>query len=301
MRRHRAGAVKGIAALLSAFLLWSAGKNLGNLQELERLGIYETDSGIDRRRAEYIMDQAVSAKESFLFFAENKRQTVENSLWRRQIKTTVVEICGDSTLLFPFGYPLENEDGRGCLLGEESARTLFGGTEVTGEKILYEGRTYEIRGILPERNILVIEAGENTRFSYVGIWGETPLQKDDRREMLQNLGGVFLTEIPLRFYSAIVRLEILAAAALLYGLAVSTICCRFPEKRALKKIFGAAAVFLGAAGLIFVLSITAYRMPDKVSDLSRWETYFREEGQAWDSFFGREELFLQEDYKRWLY
>lgn len=323
MRRHLALIGKAVIAVFLLFLLWGAWGNLSKLQELERLGIYDLGASIDRRAAGNLMKQAAlnegealnggeennkgnesAATEEYLhdvlFFAEKKNQYVENSAWLRQTRTTAVEILGDSTLLFPFAYPLEPGDDHGCLLGEESAWELFGGAEVVGEEIVYEGKTYEIRGIIPKRNILVIEGGEEAGFSFAGIWGETLLQKDKRIGELQNLGGIFLTEIPFRFYGTIVRTEIVITASLLYGLAGFLICRRFREKKGVKK-----AVFLGlvpciVAGILFVLSITAYKMPDKVSNMSWWGNYFTQERKAWDSFFGREELFLQEDYKEYI-
>lgn len=319
MRRQLLRIGKAVLAVFLLFLLWSAWGNLSKIQELERLGVYDLGASLDRKTAENLMNQAALTQEEessdfekpnengetmeyphdILLFTEKKEQYVENPVWYRRARITAVEILGDSTLLFPFGYPLEAGDLRGCLLGEESAWELFGGSEVIGEEIVYEGRTYEIRGILPERNILVIEGGGDTGFSLVGIWGETPLQKDKRIGELQNLGGIFLTEIPFRFYGSIVRLEIVLTAACLYGLAGFLICRRFGKRKGVKKAVLLGAVPCAAAGVVFFLSITAYRMPDKVSDMSWWGNYFTEERKAWDSFFGREELFLQEDYKQY--
>ena len=311
---------KAVIAVFLLFLLWSAWGNLSKIQELERLGIYDMGAPIDRIAAENLLNQAVRIQEEetngnnsgnentvageyphdVLFFTEKRNQYVENSAWYRRTRTTVVEILGDSTLLFPFAYPLEPGDAHGCLLGEKSAWELFGGAEVVGEEIVYEGRTYEIRGIIPGRNILVIEGGKDAGFSFAGIWGETLLQKDKRIGELQNLGGIFLTEIPFRFYGTIVRMEIVITAFLLYGMAGFLICRRFREKKGVKKAVLIAAVPCIVAGILFVLSITAYKMPDKVSDMSWWGNYFTEEKKAWDSFFGREELFLQEDYKEYI-
>lgn len=315
MRRRFSQIGKAAIAVFLLFLLWSAWGNLSKIQELERLGIYELGAPLDRKAAEKLLNQAVQIQKEgvnageeangeyphdVLFFAEKKNQYVENSAWLRQTRTTAVEILGDSTLLFPFAYPLEPGDAYGCLLGEESAWELFGGAEVVGEEIVYEGRTYEIRGILPGRNILVIEGGEEAGFSFAGIWGETLLQKDKRIGELQNLGGIFLTEVPLRFYGTIVRTEIVITAALLYGLAGFLICRRFREKKGVKKAVLLAAVPCAVAGIVFALSITAYKMPDKVSDMSWWGNYFTQEKKAWDSFFGREELFIQENYKQYI-
>lgn len=327
---------KGAAVICLLVLLGSAYGSLLKLEELERFGVYELETPVDRKSAENILYQEVLAGEGetmvregenmeyshdILFFLEKKKQYVENPEWYRESQTTAVEILGDSVLLFPFAYPLEPGDLKGCLLGEENARELFGGVEIIGEEIVYKGESYEIRGILPEKNLLVIEGGEEACFSYAGIFGDSPAQRDSRAEELQNLGGIFLTEVPFRFYGTILRMEIAAIAACLYGLAGFLACQSFGKKKSVeesvkksveenaeenreeslgkgvKKGVALGAVFLGAAGLVFVLSITPYRMPDKVSDMSWWENYFTKESKAWDSFFGREELFMQEDYK----
>lgn len=307
MRRYLFLAGKAAAVILLLFLLWSEAGRLSNIQELGRLGVYELGAVLDREAAGKILNQAAGTPEEekeyphdIVFFSEKKKQTLENPRWYRQTRSTVVEIMGDSTLLFPFGYPLEAEDLKGCLLGEDSARELFGGTEIIGEEIVYGGKTYVIRGILQKRDILVIEGGEDAHFSYAGILGDTPLQKDERITELQNLGGIFLTEIPFRFYGTIVKVEIVVTAALLYGLAGRFLCRKFKENKIIKRGVVWGAVPCAAIGIAFVLSITAYRMPDKVSDMSWWGNYFREEKEEWDALFGREEIFLQEDYKQYL-
>lgn len=313
MRRQVLGIGKAAVVIFLLFLLLSEGSHLLEVQKLERLGVYELGISLDRRTAENLLNQAALTQEGsgtagetaeyshdVIFFSEKKNQLVENPIWYRQTKTTVVEISGDSTLLFPFGYPLEAGDLKGCLLGEDSARELFGGAEVIGEEIVYEGKTYEIRGILQERNILVIEGGEDACFSYGGIMGDTPLQKDRRITELQNLGGIYLTEIPFRFYGTMIRMEIVVTAAFLYGLAGFFICRKFKKNRSVKKGVLLGLIPCAAIGAAFVLSITAYRMPDKVSDMSWWGSYFREEKESWDFLFEREEIFLQEDYKQYL-
>lgn len=334
MRRLLSRAGKAAAVILLLFLLAGGISRLMRIQELGRLGVYEMESALDKKTAEIILEQAADIPDGedspmgkeqgetenrmasgngsgafgeaakyphdVVFFREKKNQAVENPQWYRRTKTTAVEIIGDSTLLFPFGFPLEAGDVKGCLLGEDSARELFGGTEVVGAEILYEGNTYEIRGILQERDILVIEGGEETCFSYAGIFGENPLQKDRRIAEVQNLGGILLTEIPFRFYGTIIRMEIVGTAAFLYGLAGTFLCKKYKGKKSVKKGVFWGAGFCGAVGIIFILSLTAYRMPDKISDLSWWGNYFREEREGFASFFAREEMFLQEDYKQYL-
>lgn len=324
MKGRSTGIGKGAAVIFLLVLLGSAYGSLLKVEEMERLGVYELETPVNRKSAENILYQEtligkrevlagegetmvregenMEYSHDILFFSEEKKQDVENPEWYRKTRITAVEILGDSVLLFPFAYPLEPGDLKGCLLGEETAWELFGGVEIIGEEIVYKGESYEIRGILPEKNLLVIEGGEETCFSYAGILGDSPAQRDGGAEELQNLGGFFLTEVPLRFYGTILRMEITAIAACLYGLAGFLICQSLGKKKSVKKksvkkgvLLG--AVFLGAAGLVFILSITPYRMPDKVSDMSWWGNFFTKESKAWDSFFGREELFIQEEYK----
>lgn len=330
MRRQLFRIGKAAVVILLLFLLWSERSRLLEIQKLERLGVYDLETTLDRKTAGNILNQAALLQEEtipgpgeegensggkgkgsdgemigyphdIIFFSERKKQSLENPLWYRRTKTTVVEILGDSTLLFPFGYPLEAGDLNGCLLGEDSARELFGGTEVIGEEIVYAGKTYEIRGILQERDLLVIEGGEDAGFSYAGIWGDTPIQKDKRITELQNLGGILFMEIPFRFYGTIIKMEIAVTAAFLYGLAGTFMCRKFKESKAVKKGVLLGMVPFAAIGIAFILSITAYRMPDKISDMSWWGSYFREEKEGWDAFFGREESFLQEDYKKYIF
>lgn len=324
MKRRSTGAGKGAAVIFLLVLLGSAYGSLLKVEEMKRLGVYELETPVDRKSAENILQQEALAGEGetvvgkeesisgkgltgkgetveyshdILFFSEEKKQDVENPEWYRKTRITAVEILGDSVLLFPFAYPLEPEDLKGCLLGEETARELFGEVEIIGEEIVYKGESYEIRGILPKKNLLVIEGGKESCFSYAGILGDSPAQRDGGAEELQNLGGIFLTEVPLRFYGTILRMEITAIAACLYGLAGFLICQSLGKKKSVKKGVLLGAVLLGASGLVFILSITPYRMPDKVSDISWWENFFTKESEAWDSFFGREELFIQEEYK----
>ena len=303
------------------FLLIHAGNRLERVQSMERLGVYELQTSVEAREAERILEEERKETEAYchrlVFFAEQKEEIVENTQWYRQTEADVVKLCGDSTLLFPYGYPLEPEDTKGCLIGEETAVALFGGRQVIGERIGYGGEQYEIRGILPDENLLVLQAQGETAVCYAGVLGDTPAQREKAAGLLQNAYGLDLREVPFRFYEAVCRAQIAALCMLAYSGAgvclLRVLSGRGKEEepegkgagrgrhggKAWKKVRTAVAVggaALVAAGMIYILSYHAYAMPDKISDLSGWGGYFGGEWTEWKRFLSREEIFLHRAY-----
>lgn len=287
------------------FLLIHAGNRLERVQSMERLGVYELQTSVEAKEAERILEEEREETEAYchrlVFFAEQKEEIVENTQWYRQMEADVVKLCGDSTLLFPYGYPLEPEDTKGCLIGEETAVALFGGRQVIGERIGYGGEQYEIRGILPNENLLVLQAQGETAVCYAGVLGDTPAQREKAAELLQNAYGFDLREVPFRFYEAVCRAQIAALCMLAYSGAGVCLLRVLSGRggKAWKKVRTAVAVggvALAAAGMIYILSYHAYAMPDKISDLSGWGGYFGGEWTEWKRFLSREEIFLQRAY-----
>lgn len=345
MRRHTAWMVRSVFAIGILFLLCHAGNQLKHVQRLERLGVYELNTPVTAKNAEVILEEAVcrepeaeetkagetEAEETgagetevakqedacrIIFFTEQKGKTVENGEWYRQTEADVVEVYGDSTLLFPYAYPLEPEDTKGCLLGEETAIALFGGRKVVGEQIIYEGKTYEIRGILQGKNQLVIQALEETPLCNAGVLGDTAAGRKETVDQLQNAYGIGLEEIPFRFYETILRAKIAVLCLFLYIWAGALFCralaMRFAGKvegtaetektaelgKTVKKAVIAMGIVLTLVGVFYVMSFNAYTMPDKISDLSWWGNYFSGEWAEWKRFLGREEMFLQEEFRK---
>lgn len=313
MRGYRAWLIRGIFAAGILMLLCHAGSQLKKVRRLERLGIYELNMPIKAEEAEKILEEADSYgtgtySHNIIFFTEQKKKTVEHTQWHRLTETDVVSLCGDSTLLFPYGYPLEPGDQKGCLLGEETAVALFGGRKVIGEQIAYEGEIYEIRGILQGRDLFVIQAGEKTSLGNAGIFKDTAPERENTAAWLQNACGFLLEEIPFRFYETIVRVKIVVLGMILYSWAGALLCrllsagrkgreAKSPEGiKTVKKTVIAAGVLLAVFGMVYVMNFNAYTMPDKISDLSWWGNYFGGEWTKWKQFLGREEMFLQEEF-----
>lgn len=312
MRRYTAWIIKGALVLGAFLLLFLAGNNLKKVRQLERLAIYDLKAPIETESAGMILRQAVfwgkedgEEEESFgeyshsiIFFTEQKGKILENAVWYRQTETDVVEICGDSTLLFSYGYPLEPEDTNGCLIGEETALALFGGRQVIGEQVVYEGKAYEVRGILQGKNIFVIQGGEKTDLWNLGIMGNTVMERKEIAGQLQNAYGIVMDEVPFYFYETIIRSEIFL---LLEGFYIGTgwyLCHGSLRGKAVKKAVITMGVLGTAAGTVFVMSITSYTMPDQISDMSWWGNYFNNEWAKWHQFWGRETMFLQEEFQK---
>lgn len=316
MRRYTAWIIKGALVIGAFWLLCHAGNNLKKVQRLERLAVYDLKASIDGEDANRILEQAVfwgkeddeggessgEYSHNMIFFTEQKGKILENPDWYRQTETDVVEICGDSTLLFSYGYPLEPGDTKGCLIGEETALVLFGGRQVIGEQVVYEGVAYEIRGILQGKNIFVIQGREGTGLCNAGIMGNTVMERNEIAGQLQNAYGIIMDEVPFRFYETMIRTEIFLLCAILYILAGWHLCHEILCGKAVKKALITMGVLGTATGIVFVMSITPYTMPDKISDMSWWGNYFSDEWAKWNQFWGREEMFLQEEFQKcvWL-
>ena len=64
--------------------------------------------------------------------------------------------------VLPWGKNLPESDTAGCIIGASLAEQLFGGTEVEGQQILYNGRELAVRGVVKEpQNIMLCQSITN--------------------------------------------------------------------------------------------------------------------------------------------
>lgn len=97
-----------------------------------------------------------------LFYKEEPSCTVMNKDLNRERLTTVMKICGNSSLLFPNEYPLNRSDTTECLVSETLAKELFGDTAVYGIAVTYNGKDYIVRDVIKdERSFLVYESDKD--------------------------------------------------------------------------------------------------------------------------------------------
>lgn len=86
-------------------------------------------------------------KMSGVFWAELENRYVEGMALGKSVETTVIALHGRSDILFP-NMPVIDEDCRkSCLISESLAYELFGGTDVKGLEISYQGNVYQVSGI----------------------------------------------------------------------------------------------------------------------------------------------------------
>lgn len=100
---------------------------------------------------------------SFTAWTERKDQLVEAEFSGRQTTADCYLLMGDSYLVLPWGKNLYADDTEGCIIGAAVAQTIFGGTEVEGQTLLYDERTLTVRGVVQEPDdILLCQMQEQT-------------------------------------------------------------------------------------------------------------------------------------------
>ncbi len=100
---------------------------------------------------------------SFTAWTERKDQPVEAEFSGRQTTADCYLLMGDSYLVLPWGKNLSADDTEGCIIGAAVAQTIFGGTEVEGQTLLYDERTLTVRGVVQEPDdILFCQMQEQT-------------------------------------------------------------------------------------------------------------------------------------------
>lgn len=103
--------------------------------------------------------RAEEEQEAPLLFAawgQKNNQIIESEELGREVTAPVIQMEGPVDLLFFGGRKLDAEDADGCLVGKETAEKLFGSSRAVGQFILYEGKKYEIRGVLTDMSRGVI-------------------------------------------------------------------------------------------------------------------------------------------------
>lgn len=100
---------------------------------------------------------------NFTAWTEQKDQSVTAEFSGRQTKADCYLLYGDSYLVLPWGKNLSADDTEGCVIGEAVAQEIFGGTEVEGQKILYQDRVLTVRGVVQEpADILLCQMSSQT-------------------------------------------------------------------------------------------------------------------------------------------
>ncbi len=92
--------------------------------------------------------QDTASAETFTAWTEQKKSDSSCTINERSSNADILLLCGDSHPSFRGEKNLPESDTEGCILGASLAEQLFGGTEVEGQQILYNGRELTVRGIV---------------------------------------------------------------------------------------------------------------------------------------------------------
>lgn len=105
---------------------------------------------------------------SLVFLTES-----ENRLeWKDTLKSidvTVVSVAGQTNILADNKW-LDEEDEDGCLISEDAASELFGGTDVVGQEVALGEQRYVIRAVVSDlKDSIIIYGTADTQFTRVRV------------------------------------------------------------------------------------------------------------------------------------
>lgn len=191
------------AAIFGAAILFlAAGNILGTKAGYfsHAVTIQADENGFDMEILREMMTDPDS-EYSFAAWKEETGQQISAAESGRSDVANIIEIYGPSNCIFPCGKNLWPEDEDACLIGMKLAEQLFGGHQVEGQQIRYNGRALTIRGMIEEPEDLLIcettELGEKINFDRISIQtaaGETGYMR--AKEFISRYG---LMAQPLRF------------------------------------------------------------------------------------------------------
>lgn len=164
---------------------------LFGLMKQRNTGNYELSEEISREDAVRMFERDCEERafcDSVLFWKREKAQQVTNPEFSRSARTDAYILCGDSSILWTDAYPLDYKDEKGCLLGDMLADNLFGSENVIGEEVQWQGRTFQVRGIIRDSEAFVAEGTGETGFSYASIYAHDEM---DKKRLMDSLGNAY--------------------------------------------------------------------------------------------------------------
>lgn len=126
-----------------------------------------------------------SRDDGYAAWTECRQETVRESIGGRAAKLDVTAVCGPSRYILPFGPNITEGDGKGCVIGKETAEKLFGTHLAKGQELTWRNRTWVVRGVISRPSkILIVQALDMEGLSFDHI--STSLAAgDDRRFAVQ--------------------------------------------------------------------------------------------------------------------
>lgn len=192
--------------------------------EWEEVG-QKTGQGADGQKTGQGADEQgedqVEMVPEFCIWGQKDMVMLANQDLERYAQADTILLCGNPELVFEDCRLLDRSDYEGCLVDEGISWELFGSTDVAGEEISYEGKSYTIRGVLPgDRKMFAFQVdGSQSEQEKESILNRITLQKPEGKtvqelqsmwnnsfdisvklmdlELLQGIGGFCMLLFPL--------------------------------------------------------------------------------------------------------
>lgn len=280
-----------IICVSAVLLLYMAARqSLGRLSACEKsaLILMET-SPLNAARLEEMRrgEAGQELPREFTAWSQENEVQVENKNLLCSHTVAAVAVCGRSDLVLPGTARLDEEDLDGCLIDENTARKLFGNTNVTGLSVEIGGKKKTIRGILydAEDTVLYEESSADQKFTSLTVsLGNNTTYDTIRQDFMARhaLAGKFVRMDTLGWI-----LEILCALVpLIVGLRILKPCLRaaWVYRAESTGILIFAGTVACAALLLWLLAgqirLPEEMIPTKWSDFSFWSSLMEKERES---------------------
>lgn len=273
MRAHRKQIVGVFVVLLTICIYILAVHQMQRLEEEMRYVSFVGDGEGQIMASE-------NQEENQLLWSEYLHQQVENESLFRNTDTSVFVLHGRSDLLFRGAPVLRIQSGADCLVSTALAYELFGGTNVTGLFVTYQGKEYKIAGVIEqEEKIFAYESGKEEMAAFQRLVVEHEETEsvhllEETLQMKYGSGNV----LDYTLLKAMLELYLLVVPCLC-GIALLSIIWRYQKESQNRKEKYIWIILFGSAGMMFLFLILKNihlpfdMIPNQWSDFEFWSDY----------------------------
>lgn len=230
--------------------------------------------------------------ENIVLFRQEADIPLENQTLHRTGQTELVEVAGEMQLLLSgmdiYGSVPSDSDSSGCVISQKTAWEMFGSQNVLGERLVINGTSYLVRGILEtNRNICVIQGDRGKQYSCLRVQTSNATPLSVTQEMLAGILPIecqWVSECDL--YIGIGRLFFYIPLWILFfcGLSRAKRKTMWIKTKFWKDVWKITIPVLTFAGvsflLVFSVHFSADYIPTMWSDFTFWTELFRQKTEA---------------------
>lgn len=274
-----------IAILFISFVIGNG--YMAQLQmQLDMMMMQSESEGLDYTQVRSIAAANEQSNSPLIFINWHQESggTISYPELGREETADILTIYGKTTLLFPEKSMLEQGNDSGCLISEELAYHLFGGTDVSGNVIIYMDKAYEIIDVLNVKTPLFVhelsEENVETKLDRVAIYtGDDSWQQiAERYELLAGEWKIVDYEVVYHILCIVYFI-----VPWIMGIGLLALIKKY-IKRSREKIFWKVC-FWSILAAITVVTFLLIRIPDDVipnrwSDFGFWSNYFSEKSNS---------------------